>query len=215
MRRLLLLPLLALAVAACDSSPGPDETDGFVYGRSVVQMNYEGRLASGSVFDDGDDVFFDLSRVIPGFRDGMIGMAAGESRTFDVAPEDAYGSAGVRDADGNVVIPSNATLTFEVDVIEVYPDKTVADNSQTVVVDYEGRIEDGTVFDQGTSAPLSLSRLIPGFRPGVVGMTVGQTRTFDVAPEDAYGEAGVVRNGQVIIPPNETLTFEVTLRDVD
>jgi FKBP-type peptidyl-prolyl cis-trans isomerase len=215
MRRLALLPLLALAVTACDSSPGPDETDGFVYGRSVVHMNYEGRLESGDVFDEGDSLFFDLSRVIPGFRDGMIGMAAGESRTFDVSPEDGYGESGVRGPDGTFVIPPDATLTFEVDVIEVFPDDTVADNSQTVVVDYEGRLADGTVFDEGTSAALTLNRVIPGFRNGVVGMTVGETRTFDVPPEEAYGEDGVVRGGDVVIPPNATLTFEVTLRDVN
>ncbi|MEP0547093.1 MAG: FKBP-type peptidyl-prolyl cis-trans isomerase [Rhodothermales bacterium] len=88
--------------------------------------------------------------------------------------------------------------------------------SSTVTVAYEGRLEDGTVFDQSERTTFSLTRVIPGFRDGIVGMRVGETKTFSVAPEEAYGEAGVTNpnTGEVIIPPNATLIFEVTLLGV-
>ena len=93
----------------------------------------------------------------------------------------------------------------------------VASAGSTVTVAYEGRLADGSVFDQNDRATFTLNeRVIPGFRNGIVGMRVGETKTFDVAPEDGYGEDGVTNpnTGEVIIPPNATLTFEVTLLGV-
>ena len=86
----------------------------------------------------------------------------------------------------------------------------VADAGSTVTVAYVGRLADGTVFDQSTRATFSLRDVIPGFRRGVVGMTVGETRTITVPPEEGYGS--VPRPG---IPANSTLVFEVTLLDVE
>lgn len=91
------------------------------------------------------------------------------------------------------------------------PDTAPAALGDTVIVAYEGRLEDGTVFDSRSRAQFNLVRgdLIDGFIDGVVGMRVGETKTFMVAPEDGYGDQG--REG---IPPNSTLTFEVTLLGV-
>ena len=90
-------------------------------------------------------------------------------------------------------------------------DDGIAGASSTVTVAYEGRLEDGTVFDQSESATFSLTRVIPGFREGIVGMRVGETKTFSVAPEDGYGQNPPPNSG---IPPNATLIFEVTLLGV-
>ena len=92
----------------------------------------------------------------------------------------------------------------------------VAESDSTVVVAYEGRLEDGTVFDRSNRAVFSLRNVIAGFRDGVVGMEIGETRTFSIPPEEAYGEEGIVNpdTGEVLIPPNATLIFEVTLLDV-
>lgn len=90
-------------------------------------------------------------------------------------------------------------------------DPQVAQANSTVTVAYEGRLEDGTVFDESEGATFSLLNVIPGFRDGVVGMRVGETRTFSVAPEDGYGANPPEGSS---IPPNATLIFEVTLLDV-
>lgn len=90
-------------------------------------------------------------------------------------------------------------------------DDRVAAAGDAVAVSYVGTLEDGTVFDQSPRATFSLQRVIPGFRDGIVGMRVGEQKTIVIPPEQAYGEAGVVRNGVVVIPPNATLTFDVEL----
>jgi FKBP-type peptidyl-prolyl cis-trans isomerase len=87
----------------------------------------------------------------------------------------------------------------------------IARAGSTVTVAYEGRLEDGTVFDQSERATFSLDGVIDGFRDGVVGMRVGETKTFSVAPEDGYGQNPPPNSG---IPPNATLIFEVTLLGV-
>ncbi len=80
---------------------------------STVTLDYTGTLADGSEFDSGSNVTFPLGNVVPGFRDGLVGMAPGETKTFDVAPEDGYGS------NPPPGIPPGAVLTFEVTVREV------------------------------------------------------------------------------------------------
>ena len=105
----LLLGLL-LATAACDSAES-----GLVEADSTVSVAYIGTLEDGRVFDQSNGATFSLTRVIPGFRDGMIGMAIGETRTFDVAPEDGYGANPPQGS----IIPPNATLTFEVTVLDI------------------------------------------------------------------------------------------------
>ena len=116
-----------LALAGCDSngdtscSSGPLQTTDLLIGTGVeatvgnrVTVDYEGRLENGSVFDDGMDVEFDLSGVIPGFRDGIVGMKVGGRREIVIPPDLAYGEAGIQG-----VIPSCETLTFDVTLLAV------------------------------------------------------------------------------------------------
>ena len=86
----------------------------------------------------------------------------------------------------------------------------VATPASTVVVDYRGTLADGTVFDEATGARFALSDVIDGFRTGIAGMRVGETKTLVIPPEKGYGAAGAPPD----IPPNATLTFVVTLRAV-
>ncbi len=75
----------------------------------------------------------------------------------------------------------------------------------TVSVWYEGRLEDGTLFDTnrqtvaqeeslvgGSYEPLEFTvgsgQIIPGFEEAVLGMVPGEVKTVTVQPEDAYGE---------------------------
>lgn len=87
----------------------------------------------------------------------------------------------------------------------------VAQAGSTVTVAYTGQLEDGTVFDESERATFSLDRTIPGFRDGVIGMEVGETRTFTVPPDQGYGSTPPSGSG---IPPDATLIFEVTLLGV-
>ena len=62
-----------------------------------------------------------------------------------------------------------------------------------VSVHYTGKLDDGTVFDTSANkAPLEFTigagQVIPGFENGIIGMTVGETKTVRLEPNDAYGE---------------------------
>ena len=68
-----------------------------------------------------------------------------------------------------------------------------AKNGDTVRVHYTGRLEDGQVFDSSEGGePLEFTvgagEVIPGFDEGVRGMQVGETRTIEIEPDDAYGQ---------------------------
>lgn len=62
----------------------------------TVKVHYTGRLDDGSVFDSsegGAPLEFTIGggQMIPGFEQGVVGMAAGESRTVIIAADQAYG----------------------------------------------------------------------------------------------------------------------------
>jgi FKBP-type peptidyl-prolyl cis-trans isomerase FkpA len=83
----------------------------------------------------------------------------------------------------------------------------------TVVVDYDGFLTTGNMFDTGTiTFILGVGQVIPGFDEGVAGMLVGGTRKLVIPPELAYGSAGA---GGGLIPPNATLVFDVVLTAID
>ena len=63
----------------------------------------------------------------------------------------------------------------------------------TVRVHYEGRFEDGEVFDSSRErTPLEFEvgsdQLIPGFSSAVLGMAVGDSKTVTLPPAEAYGD---------------------------
>jgi len=69
------------------------------------------------------------------------------------------------------------------------------DVNSTVSVNYTGRLEDGTVFDSSLnpgreplSATLGQGALIPGFEKGLLGMSIGESKTVNIPCVDAYGE---------------------------
>ena len=81
-------------------------------------------------------------------------------------------------------------------------------------VHYEGKTEDGKVFDssydRGQPAAMPLDGLIPGWQEALQLMRPGDEWRLYVPSNLGYGEAGAGRS----IPPGAPLTFRIELIDV-
>jgi FKBP-type peptidyl-prolyl cis-trans isomerase len=99
-------------------------------------------------------------------------------------------------------------------------DKTVGSGAEavsgkTVVVNYIGRLVDGTKFDascdrgQPFDFVLGSGGVIKGWDDGVAGMKVGGQRRLVIPADMGYGAGG-----QGPIPPNSALIFDVELLEV-
>lgn len=83
----------------------------------VVEVNYEGKLIDGTVFDSsykrGEPIEFPLNQVIAGWTEGLQLMKEGAKYEFYIPSELAYGEA------GNQGIEPNSTLIFTVELLQV------------------------------------------------------------------------------------------------
>ena len=95
----------------------------------------------------------------------------------------------------------------------------ISKNGDTLVMNYTGRLTNGTVFDSNVdpkfghvepfSFTLGAGQVIKGWDEGLLGMKIGEKKTLTIPPEKGYG-------AQVVgpIPANSTLIFDVELIDI-
>lgn len=95
-------------------------------------------------------------------------------------------------------------------------EEKISKNGDVLVMNYTGRLENGTVFDSNVDPKfnhvtpfeftLGAGQVITGWDEGLLGMKVGEKKTLTIPPEKGYGSQAVS-----IIPANSTLIFEVEL----
>jgi FKBP-type peptidyl-prolyl cis-trans isomerase len=99
-----------LRVGEGQSATGPGQ---------FVTVQYTGWLENGSEFDSsrrGEPFSFPLGveYVIPGWDQGLVGMRVGGKRRLTIPSELGYGAGGA-----GSMVPPNATLIFEIDLLEI------------------------------------------------------------------------------------------------
>lgn len=115
----------------------------------------------------------------------------------------------------------NENMDTNNEVQDVVKNEEVANNGDTVAMNYTGRLQDGTVFDSNVDPKfrhvepfmftLGAGQVISGWDKGIVGMKVGEKKTLTIPSDDAYGASGIPG----VIPPNATLIFEVELLSIN
>lgn len=207
-----------------------------------VVVHYTGKLENGSIFDssvDRNEPFkfpLGMGRVIKGWDEGISSMNIGGKRILTIPSHLAYGERGAGDR-----IPPNATLIFEVELLDIkkpFIDKDFSiegeeiltdsgmimidhiigsgdmpQKNQIVVVHYTGKLENGTKFDS------SHDRAKPFEFPLGMGRVI---KGWDegLASMKIGGKRTLIippylaygeRGAGGVIPANATLLFEVEL----
>ena len=136
LKDLSVLFFVVLGISGCfgEDKKAADDKDGLVVKEVVVgvgeqakledtvKVHYTGRFMDGTVFDSSLErerpFQFTLGRgeVIKGWDQGLLGMKVGGKRQLVIPPALAYGERGAPPT-----IPSNAKLTFEVELLSVEP----------------------------------------------------------------------------------------------
>lgn len=113
----------------------------------------------------------------------------------------------------SVTLPTGQTSEMQYLVISNGSGPTPS-ASDTVSVNYEGKLLDGTVFDssykRGQPAKFPLNNVIKGWTEALKMMPVGSKWRLFIPPDLAYGE-----NGRPGIPPNSVLVFDVELLSIE
>ena len=120
-----------------------------------------------------------------------------------------------RNAKQEGVVQTASGLQYQVLKAGSGPRPTMSD---VVVIQYEGRLSDGTMFEStaGTGpATFPVMGVVPGFSEAVQLMQRGGTLRIWLPPELAYGpeERRDPQTNAVVIPANSVLQFDMTLVD--
>ncbi len=95
-----------------------------------------------------------------------------------------------------------------------------AQNGDKVIVQYIGKLEDGTIFDTTVGGDpfeftIGANEVIKGFEDGIIGMEEGEKKVVKVEPDKAFGEKRedyIVKVSKDILPSDLEVTEGMTLK---
>lgn len=200
-----------------------------------VSVHYTGKLVDGTEFDSSRlrgkfDFNLGTGSVIKAWEIGIRTMKKGEVAILTCAPDYAYGDKG-----SPPKIPPNATLIFEVELLDWKLEDISTDNDGSVqrrIISagelytnpkedasvkvhlkglYENRVfeERDVEFVIGEGADHGI---VKGVEEGLQKFKKGEKSLLRIAPAKAFGAAG---NAQFNIPPNAAVDYEVTLKSFE
>jgi peptidylprolyl isomerase len=212
---------------------------------NIVQVHYTGRLEDGTQFDSsldrGQPIQFALGsgRVIPGWDEGIALLREGDQARFIVPPDLGYGATG-----SGGVIPPDATLIFDLELVRVLPPSPAAPTAvdegdyvttdsglkyydivegtgptpepgQLATVQYTLWLEDGTKLDSSFDSGQALVYQV-GAGQLFPGLEEG-IATMKVGGQRQLvipSELAFGATGSGPIPPDATIIFEVELESI-
>lgn len=112
---------------------------------------------------------------------------------------------------------TNATTTNQ-----VLGESRVAEAGDVIVINYTGKLANGTEFDssykrgQPLVFQLGIGQVIKGWDEGLVGVKKGDKKTLTITPDKGYGAEEIKdpATKKVVIPKNSTLIFDVEVVEV-
>ncbi|MCA9540416.1 MAG: FKBP-type peptidyl-prolyl cis-trans isomerase [Myxococcales bacterium] len=108
-------------------------------------------------------------------------------------------------------------MGVQIESLKAGDGKTFPKKGQTVLVHYDGRLTDGTLFDSSRRRgrpfrfALGMGQVIRGWDEGVAKLSKGEQARLTISSDFGYGDAGYPG----VIPPKATLVFEVELVDIE
>jgi FKBP-type peptidyl-prolyl cis-trans isomerase len=205
---------------------------------SKVEVHYVGRLLDGTVFDSSRErettfeFVLGTKSVIKGWEEGVKTMNRGEVCLLTCKPEYAYGEKG-----SPPKIPANATLQFEVELIQwkgeditpnkdggvrrlllkqdTKPDYYMPKEGAEVKVHVQGKYKENVFEDRDVTFVLgegSENNVVEALEIAIMQMRKGQCYHLDVLPRYAYGDKG---NADFGIPPGAELEYQVELHQFE
>ncbi|WP_428334442.1 FKBP-type peptidyl-prolyl cis-trans isomerase [Novosphingobium sp.] len=136
---------LSVETRQAGAGPMPAATD-------YVLVNYVGHLASGKEFTHGEHVPIAVSGVIPGFSKALQQMQKGGKYHVFIPARLAYGANEQRDQQtGEVSIPSNSDLTFDIDLVDFKSEQEVM--RQRMMMQQLQQMQKGGAAGAGAGAP--------------------------------------------------------------
>ena len=208
MNKLMFISGLSLAFFACSTSTSTKD--------EVVELTtLEQKVSYGYALNSAAnlrkaDFGVDKAAFIQGVLDGLD-----TTRTPLLSQEEMQAAAAFMAAESKKpgMTKTASGLMYEVLVMGKGP-KPTAEN--TVSVNYEGTLIDGTIFDssyeRGEPATFPLKGVIPGWTEGLQLMPIGSTFRFIIPADLAYGNNPPPSSS---IQPGSTLVFKVELLKIE